>query len=84
MKMKVSFIHVWKYVLGQKFAMLEVKSVIAHVLYHFYLEPVQSTKNIKFTLNITVTPTYPLPLKFVKIERKSDIPGNVKSIYVTL
>lgn len=50
--------------------MLFLKSVMARVLYNFYLEPVDEVADINFVLGVTLMPNHPIHAKFVKIDRE--------------
>ncbi|XP_058798698.1 probable cytochrome P450 4p2 [Phymastichus coffea] len=52
--------------IGQKFALLEVKTVTAQILRDFYLEPIDASKDFKFLMSITLK-VDDLHLKFIKI-----------------
>ncbi|XP_058797260.1 cytochrome P450 4C1-like [Phymastichus coffea] len=53
--------------IAQKFAMLELKSTLAHILHNFKLEPVTKSSDIKLILGIIARPSKPVYVKFVKI-----------------
>ncbi|XP_044587732.1 cytochrome P450 4C1-like [Cotesia glomerata] len=57
--------------IGQKFAMLEMKTFMAGLLYNFYLEPQETTANVRFTPEIVIRPAHPVYAKFVPINRDS-------------
>ncbi|CAL7940665.1 unnamed protein product [Xylocopa violacea] len=54
--------------IGQKFAMLELKSTLAHLLNNFILEPVDYLKNVSMTLDLVLRPSHPIRTKFIPIE----------------
>ncbi|KAL2719308.1 cytochrome P450 4C1-like isoform X1 [Vespula squamosa] len=54
--------------IGQKFAMLELKLIIAHILHNFYLEPVDELDDIQMTGDLILHPTKPHCLKFIPIK----------------
>ncbi|KAJ8687068.1 hypothetical protein QAD02_022862 [Eretmocerus hayati] len=56
--------------IGRKFAMLEVKAALARILRNFYIEPVDLISNIKFEVGVTLRPTKPVHVKFVRIDKK--------------
>ncbi|XP_015177511.1 PREDICTED: cytochrome P450 4C1-like [Polistes dominula] len=53
--------------IGQKYAMFEIKLMVAHILHNFYLEPVEELDNIKLIGNIILRPATPLRVKFIPI-----------------
>ncbi|CAL7940661.1 unnamed protein product [Xylocopa violacea] len=53
--------------IGQKFAMLELKSVMALLLYNFSLEPVDYLKDVQFFLDMVLRPSHPVRSKFVPL-----------------
>ncbi|KAL7289827.1 hypothetical protein TKK_0016226 [Trichogramma kaykai] len=55
--------------IGQKFAMMELKSLIARILYDFYLEPIDHLSDIKIQSDIVLRPATPVQTKFIKIDR---------------
>lgn len=46
--------------------MLELKAMTAHVLYNFYVEPVDLTVNMKLETDIVLQPSHPVHVKFIK------------------
>ncbi|XP_071560726.1 uncharacterized protein [Temnothorax nylanderi] len=54
--------------IGQRFAMLELKAIIASLIYNFYLEPVDYLKDLRFMLDIVSRVTHPIRVRFVPIE----------------
>ncbi|KAL6268490.1 hypothetical protein P5V15_001623 [Pogonomyrmex californicus] len=56
--------------IGQRFALLEMKSFIASVIYNFFLEPIENLKDVQFNADMMLRPAYPLRLKFVPIVKK--------------
>ncbi|NP_001165981.1 cytochrome P450 4AB14 precursor [Nasonia vitripennis] len=55
--------------IGQKFAIAELKSLLACVLRNFYLEPVSYTKDLQFTLHVVLLPTVRPHIKFISIKK---------------
>jgi len=55
--------------IGQRFAMLELKAIIASLIYNFYLEPIDYLKDLRFMLDIVTRTTHPIRVRFVPIER---------------
>ncbi|XP_011631320.1 cytochrome P450 4C1-like, partial [Pogonomyrmex barbatus] len=56
--------------IGQRFARLEMKCMIASLIYNFYLEPMEYLKDIQLNTDILIRSAYPLRLKFVPIVKK--------------
>uniref|UniRef100_UPI003B63730A cytochrome P450 4C1-like n=1 Tax=Odontomachus brunneus TaxID=486640 RepID=UPI003B63730A len=54
--------------IGQRFAMLELKAMIAPIVRNFYLEPVNYLKDVQMITDITLRPNHPLNIRFVPIE----------------
>uniref|UniRef100_UPI003B5B09D0 cytochrome P450 4C1-like n=1 Tax=Leptopilina heterotoma TaxID=63436 RepID=UPI003B5B09D0 len=50
--------------IGQKFAMLELKTFTAHILNNFILEPVDHAKDLIFTSDLVLRPAIPVRIKF--------------------
>ncbi|NP_001165932.1 cytochrome P450 4AB23 [Nasonia vitripennis] len=57
--------------IGQKFALLELKSILGRILQNFYLEPVTRLADIKLIADLVLRPSEPVHLKFVKIEKNT-------------
>ncbi|XP_046826695.1 cytochrome P450 4C1-like isoform X2 [Vespa crabro] len=55
--------------IGQKFAMLEMKLMIAYILHNYHLEPVDELDDIKITGNIILRTSKPLRVKFIPIKQ---------------
>ncbi|CAG5083863.1 Similar to CYP4C1: Cytochrome P450 4C1 (Blaberus discoidalis) [Cotesia congregata] len=55
--------------IGQKFAMLELKTFMAGLLYNFYLEPQECTANLRLIPELVIRPAHPVYVKFVPINR---------------
>ncbi|NP_001165938.1 cytochrome P450 4AB21 isoform X1 [Nasonia vitripennis] len=53
--------------IGQKFALMELKSLIARILYNFKLEPIDRSADMKILLDIVIRPASPVRTRFVKI-----------------
>ncbi|NP_001165982.1 cytochrome P450 4AB15 [Nasonia vitripennis] len=58
--------------IGQKFAIAEMKALVARIVYNFYLEPVTYTKDLQFTAHIVLLSTVPPCTKFIKRLRSKD------------
>ncbi|KAL6254371.1 hypothetical protein P5V15_014418 [Pogonomyrmex californicus] len=53
--------------IGQRFALLKLKALIAPLIYKFYLEPVEYLKDISLKAEVLIRPSHPFRLKFVPI-----------------
>lgn len=60
-------------IIGQRFAMLELKAIIASLVYNFHLEPVDYLKDLTFMSDIVIRVTHPIRTRFVPIDRSSDL-----------
>ncbi|KAJ8675053.1 hypothetical protein QAD02_010839 [Eretmocerus hayati] len=56
--------------IGQKFAMMELKSSIAQILYNFELHPVDFTHDVVIKSDVVLRPSHSVRTRFVKIDRK--------------
>lgn len=54
---------------GQKFAMMELKAVIAHLLQNFYLEPIDLAHEIPIVADLVIRPARPIHMKFIPIPK---------------
>ncbi|XP_053982828.1 uncharacterized protein LOC128878567 [Hylaeus volcanicus] len=54
--------------IGQRFAMMEVKTTLLYMLHNFYFEPVDPTENISMNVDVVLRPTNPIRTKFIPIE----------------
>ncbi|XP_020296673.1 cytochrome P450 4C1-like isoform X2 [Pseudomyrmex gracilis] len=54
--------------IGQRFAMYEMKTIVASLVHHFYLEPVDNLKNLRINIDLILHPAYPLHIKFIPIK----------------
>ncbi|KAJ8683826.1 hypothetical protein QAD02_019618 [Eretmocerus hayati] len=54
--------------IGQKFAMMELKTTIAYILNSYYLEPVDPISEVKLMADIVIRPTKPVRIKFIRIQ----------------
>ncbi|XP_046827974.1 cytochrome P450 4C1-like isoform X2 [Vespa crabro] len=54
--------------IGQRFAMLELKVIVAYILHNFHLEPVGDLDDVKLMANITLHSSKPLHIKFIPIK----------------
>ncbi|XP_012543158.1 cytochrome P450 4C1 [Monomorium pharaonis] len=55
--------------IGQRFAMMELKAIMASLIYNFYLEPVDYLKDLQFKTDIISRVTKPIRARFVPIDR---------------
>ncbi|CAD6241004.1 GSCOCT00009059001.2-RA-CDS [Cotesia congregata] len=55
--------------IGQKFAMLELKTFMASLLYNFCLEPQETTADLRLIPDLVIRPAHPVYVKFVPIIR---------------
>ncbi|XP_015187259.1 PREDICTED: cytochrome P450 4C1-like [Polistes dominula] len=53
--------------IGQKFAMYELKLIVASTIYNFELEPVDELDDVTFSADITLRSLKPLRIKFIPI-----------------
>ncbi|XP_011637638.1 cytochrome P450 4C1-like isoform X3 [Pogonomyrmex barbatus] len=53
--------------IGQRFAMLEMKAIIAPLIYNFYLEPIDYLKDVRLKLDIINRPVHPIRLRCIPI-----------------
>ncbi|XP_020289589.1 cytochrome P450 4C1-like [Pseudomyrmex gracilis] len=58
--------------IGQRFAMYEMKAMIASLIHHFYIEPVDLLKNLKIKADLILRPAHPVHVKFVPIKKYQD------------
>ncbi|XP_072762553.1 uncharacterized protein [Anoplolepis gracilipes] len=56
--------------IGQRFAMLELKAMIASLVHNFYLEPVEYLKDVQLKVDIIIRPSHPVHMKFIPITCK--------------
>lgn len=52
--------------------MLELKSLIAGLLYNFYFEPQDSAASVRIVPDLVIRPAHPVYVKFVPIIKKDD------------
>jgi cytochrome P450 len=62
--------------IGQRFAMLELKAMIAPLLHSFYLEPVDYLKDFRFRFDLVNRTVHPLRVKFIPIEQMQQFQAN--------
>jgi cytochrome P450 family 4 len=55
--------------IGQKFAMMELKALVAKILLAFELEPVDRLADVRFKMDMVIRPAHPIHLKFVQINK---------------
>ncbi|XP_036144300.1 cytochrome P450 4C1 [Monomorium pharaonis] len=56
--------------LGQRFALLEMKAMIAFLIHNFYLEPEDYLKDLRLEVDILLHSVHPHRIKFVPIAKK--------------
>ncbi|OXU22556.1 hypothetical protein TSAR_008029 [Trichomalopsis sarcophagae] len=56
--------------IGQKFGWMEVKAVCSRLLYNFYLEPIDSTRDMQLIGDFVLRPADPFHTKFIRIDRE--------------
>ncbi|XP_067206750.1 cytochrome P450 4C1-like [Linepithema humile] len=54
--------------IGQRFAMMELKIIMASLIHNFYLEPIDYLKDLQFALDIVNRVTRPIRVKFIPIK----------------
>ncbi|KAG7206576.1 hypothetical protein KM043_000260 [Ampulex compressa] len=54
--------------IGQRFAMMELKAMVGHLLHHFILEPVDYLKDLRIIADLVIRPAHPIRIKFVPVE----------------
>ncbi|XP_071652110.1 cytochrome P450 4C1-like [Temnothorax longispinosus] len=55
--------------IGQRYAMLELKAIIASLVHNFYLEPIDYLKDLRFMSDLVTRVTQPIRTRFVPIDR---------------
>ncbi|XP_014474121.1 PREDICTED: cytochrome P450 4c3-like [Dinoponera quadriceps] len=55
--------------IGQRFALLELKALIAPLVYNFYLEPIDYLKDIRLKLDFVLRAVRPIRMKVIPIKR---------------
>ncbi|XP_018377499.1 PREDICTED: cytochrome P450 4C1-like [Trachymyrmex cornetzi] len=55
--------------IGQRYAMLQMKMMVASLIHHFYLEPVDYIKDVRLQVDLVVHP-HPLRVRFVPVLQK--------------
>ncbi|KYN07892.1 Cytochrome P450 4C1, partial [Cyphomyrmex costatus] len=56
--------------IGQRFALLEMKAMIATLIYNFYLKPIDYLKNVRLGADLLLRPINPHRVKFISIVTK--------------
>uniref|UniRef100_UPI003B5B31EC cytochrome P450 4C1-like n=1 Tax=Leptopilina boulardi TaxID=63433 RepID=UPI003B5B31EC len=51
--------------IGQRFAMLELKALLAHLIYNFIFEPIDNSQDIIFTADLVLRTESPIRVKFI-------------------
>ncbi|XP_043498466.1 cytochrome P450 4C1-like [Polistes fuscatus] len=54
--------------IGQKYAMLELKLIVAHIVRNFYLEPVDNIDDVEIATGLTLNSIKPLRVKFIPVK----------------
>ncbi|XP_036150392.1 cytochrome P450 4C1-like, partial [Monomorium pharaonis] len=54
--------------IAQRFAMLEMKAMLAPLIHNFYLEPVDYLKDLRMAFDGTLCPPHPHRIKFIPID----------------
>ncbi|XP_011701422.1 PREDICTED: cytochrome P450 4C1-like [Wasmannia auropunctata] len=54
--------------IGQRFAMLELKAIMASLIHNFYLKPVDYIKDLRFMQDMVTRVAHPIRVRFVPIE----------------
>ncbi|XP_067210642.1 cytochrome P450 4C1-like [Linepithema humile] len=62
--------------IGLRFAMMELKAIIAPLVYNFYLEPVDRLKDFRFRLDLVNRVMHPIRVKFIPIEQMQPFEAN--------
>ncbi|XP_071571012.1 cytochrome P450 4C1-like isoform X1 [Temnothorax nylanderi] len=60
--------------IGQRFAMLEMKAMIAPLVHNFYLEPIDYLKNLRMQVDLVLRPAQPLRVKFIPVYKTKASP----------
>ncbi|XP_050447603.1 cytochrome P450 4C1-like isoform X2 [Cataglyphis hispanica] len=68
--------------IGQRFALLELKAMIAPLVHNFYLEPIDCLKNVQLKYDMIIRPAHPVYIKFIPINRKQSFQTNTDNIRV--
>lgn len=53
---------------GQQFGLLEIKAIIATLIYNFYIEPVDYFEDIEVIMELMLRPTHQMHVRFVPID----------------
>ncbi|XP_018360463.1 PREDICTED: cytochrome P450 4C1-like, partial [Trachymyrmex cornetzi] len=59
--------------IGQRFALLEMKAMIASLIHNFYLEPIDYLKDLRMEVDLVLHPAHPLRVKFVPVKMHATI-----------
>lgn len=49
--------------------MMELKAFMAHLIYHFHLEPIDMAKDVPLLADIVIRPARPVRVKLVPIKK---------------
>ncbi|XP_067213620.1 cytochrome P450 4C1 [Linepithema humile] len=69
--------------IGQRFAMLELKAIIAPLVHNFYLESVDYLKDVRFKSDLVIRPAHPVRVKFIPIDRNNSCEATTNSTKIT-
>jgi len=58
------------WITGQRYALLEMQALVAVLIHNFYVEPVDTLKNLRLQVDMLLTPTKPLRARFIPIYNK--------------
>jgi len=58
---------------GQRYALLKMKAMIAPLMHNFYLEPVDYLKNLRFVGDIVLCPLHPIRVRFIPVLENANI-----------
>lgn len=56
--------------IGQRFALLEMKAMICHLIHNFYLEPIDYLKDVPLKIDLVLRLVRPLRVRFIPIATK--------------
>lgn len=70
-KSKIIFFNAFCRFLGQRFAMLEMKTVLSSILRKFILEPIDTPENVALNLEMVIRPKNGLRIKFIRRDTES-------------
>jgi len=53
--------------------LLEMKAMVASLIYNFYLEPVDYLKNLQLQADLILRPIHPIRMRFIPILQNANI-----------